>query len=205
MAAADLLGALEAFSGSPYAGGGTAGKVFVGLKDDAMGIRGLAGGLRRPPGTEGHVRVEASAGAGEGVGMRAEAPSSNGGRVRVGTVAADAHEAAQDSGTGPSSNSLDSPVDIHLHFKDGWTQEQRQAAMEKRRALSEADARRTEVPGEMRQCARRRCIREGGEAGSTQDVDRIVDLQLGGKDRFTSSRISIGASTAASVRRFTIT
>nr|WP_242622143.1 T7SS effector LXG polymorphic toxin [Olsenella sp. Marseille-P4559] len=66
---------------SALVGGGTAGKLLVGLKDDAMGIRGLAGGLRRPSGTEGHVRVEASAESGEGVGMRVPATD---GEAKVG-------------------------------------------------------------------------------------------------------------------------
>ncbi|MDI9590534.1 MAG: T7SS effector LXG polymorphic toxin [Acidobacteriota bacterium] len=94
------------------------------------------------------------------------------------------------AGNEPSPNSggvrgIDDPVDIELKFKDGWTEAQRQEALAKCQALSEADTRyTTDLPE--RTYTRQRYINEGGIVGPTQDMDHLIDLQLGGSDEFSN-------------------
>jgi hypothetical protein len=72
-------------------------------------------------------------------------------------------------------------VVVRLRFKPGWTVEQRAEALEKVRTLNEARAVIT-PPQRGTTSARSRYVSAGSEVNASQDVDHIVDLQLGGHD-----------------------
>ena len=80
----------------------------------------------------------------------------------------------------------DGSYDVEAEYKDGWTDEQKRAADKKCQQLSKAD---TKVASKQQIDAQRQSstssnsqFRKDNKIPSTQDVDHIQDLQLGGKD-----------------------
>ena len=88
-------------------------------------------------------------------------------------AATDGTEAAQAS---------DNAINLALRYKSGWTDVQRAAADAKVEALSKADTVVTANPIRSGTSAATRYRQAGGTVQPGQDVDHIVDLQLGGSD-----------------------
>ncbi|PDS21705.1 hypothetical protein B0A78_13930 [Flavobacterium columnare NBRC 100251 = ATCC 23463] len=72
-------------------------------------------------------------------------------------------------------------VDLILKNKPNWTPEQKAAASAKAKALTEAETVVVKNPKRASNL-RNRYKKAGGEVKPTEDVDHIVDLQLGGAD-----------------------
>ncbi|MCL2080008.1 MAG: HINT domain-containing protein [Oscillospiraceae bacterium] len=79
-------------------------------------------------------------------------------------------------------DSGDGTYDVELSYKDDWTPEQRIEADNKVRVLSEAETIKT-TPNRGNTSASSTYKREYGNNSvlRTQDVDHVVDLQLGGQ------------------------
>ena len=72
-------------------------------------------------------------------------------------------------------------VDLNLKYKEGWTSAQRAAADAKCQSLCDADTVVTQV-NRSGTSASSRYKRAGNTVSSGNDVDHVVDLQLGGTD-----------------------
>ncbi len=75
----------------------------------------------------------------------------------------------------------DGSYDVELSYKKGWTSEQKAQADAKCQALSNADTVKTNVAGK-RNGTKTSRYRKDNSIPSSQDVDHIIDLQLGGAD-----------------------
>lgn len=74
---------------------------------------------------------------------------------------------------------------LNLQIKEEWTEEQKQQAREKGKALNEAAERGELVVTRVKRkgtSASKRYKQAGGEVQPGQDVDHVIDLQLGGAD-----------------------
>ena len=81
----------------------------------------------------------------------------------------------------------ESGVNLVLKMKPGWTAEQKAEAIKKVKALSENSTIVTKVP-KREANLRGRFIKAGGEIEKGQDVDHIIDLQLGGVDEILNTQ-----------------
>jgi len=89
-------------------------------------------------------------------------------------------------------------VNIVLKYKDGWSAEQKAAAAEKVKALSEAET--TVVKNPQRASnLRNRYKKAGNTIEANEDVDHIIDLQLGGVDDILTNTKPLDASVNRSL------
>ncbi|MEG3314027.1 hypothetical protein RFL03_10175 [Streptococcus parasuis] len=83
----------------------------------------------------------------------------------------------------PVSKPSSSPVDVSLKFKDGWTDEQRAQAIQKVKALTDANTVKTLVTRKSTSASSRyKKVNGADSVSSNYVVDHTVDLQLGGVD-----------------------
>ena len=75
----------------------------------------------------------------------------------------------------------DGSYDAELSYKKDWTPEQKAQADAKCQALSNANTVKTDVSGK-RDGTKTSRYRKDNSVPSSQDVDHIIDLQLGGAD-----------------------
>jgi len=104
-------------------------------------------------------------------GMQAQTETSGVGQ------AADNEESTLRSGMAPKSEEV---VVINLRMKEGWTPEQQIEARNKVDLMNNLKPTVVENPVERAANLRRGFLKEGGDVNATQDVDHILDLQLGG-------------------------
>ena len=76
----------------------------------------------------------------------------------------------------------DGTYDVELSYKKGWTSEQRHQADMKCKALSEADTYKTAPSRKGSASTRYKKVYGEKSVLKNQDVDHIIDLQLGGRD-----------------------
>jgi hypothetical protein len=75
----------------------------------------------------------------------------------------------------------DGVYDITLKFKSGWTKSQREAAVEKAQALTNASTKVVKNPAR-KPGTRKVFEKAGGKIKGSEDVDHVIDLQLDGAD-----------------------
>lgn len=98
----------------------------------------------------------------------------------AGEIGSGARVAATDAAEAAKAG--DNAIDLALRYKSGWTDVQRAAADAKVKALSKADTVVTSNPVRSGTSAASRYRQSGGTVQAGQDVDHVVDLQLGGSD-----------------------
>jgi len=89
-------------------------------------------------------------------------------------------------------------VDIILKFKKGWTPEQKAAAIRKTEQLSNANTVVVKNPQRSTNL-RSRYKKAGNEIDDLEDVDHIIDLQLGGADDILTNTQGLDRSVNRSI------
>ncbi len=89
-------------------------------------------------------------------------------------------------------------VDIVLKYKEGWSAEQKAAATLKAKALTEAETVVVKNPQRATNL-RNRYKKAGNIIKPTEDVDHVVDLQLGGADDILTNTQSLDKSVNRSL------
>ncbi len=102
-------------------------------------------------------------------------------------------------------------VEIHLKAKEGWTDEQLAAAQQKADALTNSHTERINPNDIERDPSVVQNYRAQNTVAAGQDVDHIIDLQLGGADNAAnlqpldaSVNRSLGAQIAAQIRKYPV-
>ena len=96
-------------------------------------------------------------------------------------------------------------VDLELKMKQGWTPQQHAAAKEKAKALTEADTEVVKNPTRQSN-TKSRFEKAGGSTSKSEDVDHVIDLQLGGADNPANMKAldkSVNRSMGAQIQQQT--
>jgi filamentous hemagglutinin len=121
-------------------------------------------------------------------------------------VAGAAVNSADNSAGAIANSASNGGVDLHLHYKPGWSSSQRAAAQQKVTALSNGDTVVVHNPGRSGTSAASRYRSAGGTIPSGSDVDHVIDLQLGGADTIANMQpldASVNRSLGAQIRHQT--
>jgi hypothetical protein len=103
---------------------------------------------------------------------------------------------------------LGETVDLYIRIKGNWTEEQIAQAYAKAEALTKAETVVTKKMVQRESNLRTKFKKAGGQVNDKEQVDHIVDLQLGGKNRMenlwsldASVNMSFGAQINQQIRK----